>query len=430
MLIAFCSIALAQSPATEQEETPAVQQESGAGTAQGAEPRESARLSLVDGIVDNAATHLGFAFSSYEMYTTNAVKGVPAHGLKATMLYPQIFSNFRGKRSNFHLDYSVGYRMYQGQRGRGLNTATHSGLMTWDLRLARSTDFQLTDWFSSSPNDYGFSLGQPGQSFLLSQVQIQPIYTQDILVNRQRLVRNSLTASVSQRVGKKTSVSLFGTYDYLQYGKASFKDIQGFQAGVRLQYQFKKWLFLDSSYSTYLNNAVYGALRSSTIHRLQVGGFRFQISPAIQLFTMGTVEYSHYLGAGHAVAGVVAGLARNSKSNSILLSYHHGLAALSPGTILEGDDVSLAFRHRLSSRFALLTDAAYMQGVGFDPGASLRIGSGTGGIQMGVLRNLVASMNVGYASQHLSNLSFSAPNVRYYTAYVGLQYFMPALRGR
>jgi len=428
MLVGFCSIALAQSPTTEQGGTPPVQQESGAGTVQGAEQREPAGLSLIDGILDNTATHLGFAFASYEMYTTDAVQGLPHNRVTATMLYPEIFTNFRSKRSQFHLDYSPGYRMYQQQSGN--NAVAHSSTMTWDLRLARSTSFQLSNWFTSSPNDYGFTLGQSGQLSLLSQIQTQPIYTQDVLVDRQRIVRDSLTATVSQRVGKKTKVSLFSSYDYLRYNRASFSNTHGFQVGVRLEYQFKKWLFLDSSYSTYLN-AVNDALRSSTIHRLQVGGFRFQISPTTQLYTTGTAEYSHYLGAGHTVAGAEAGLTRSSKSNSFRLAYHHGLStALGPATILEGDDVTLAFRQRLSSRFSLLMDAAYMQGVGFVPGATMRTGTGSGGIQMSVQRNLVASMNVGYASQHLSNFSFTAPNIRRYTAYVGLQYFMPAFRGR
>ena len=113
MVVAFCSIAFAQSPANEQGETPAVQQESVTVTAQGVEPRESARLSLIDGILDNTATHLGFAFSSYEMYTTDAVRGVPDNRVTATMFYPQIFANLRGRRSQFHMDYTTGYRMYQ-----------------------------------------------------------------------------------------------------------------------------------------------------------------------------------------------------------------------------------------------------------------------------------------------------------------------------
>ena len=113
MLVAFCSIALAQSPATQQDEPPAVQQESGTGTAQGLEPMESARLSMIDGILDNTATHLGFAFSSYEMYTTDEVRGVPDNRVTATMFYPQIFANLRGRRSQFHMDYTTGYRMYQ-----------------------------------------------------------------------------------------------------------------------------------------------------------------------------------------------------------------------------------------------------------------------------------------------------------------------------
>jgi hypothetical protein len=429
MLVAFCSIALAQSPATQQDEPPAVQQESGTGTAQGLEPMESARLSMIDGILDNTATHLGFGFSSYEMYTTDAVQGAPNQRFTATMLNPRMFANFRSKGSQFHLDYTAGYSIYK--QHSGFNTITHSGTVTWGLRLARSTNFSLSDTVSSIPNDYGFILGQPGQLSLLSQIQIQPIYTQAVLVEHQRLVTNSLTATVSQRVAKNTRVALFGSYDYLQYGKASFKDTQGFQLGVQLQYQFKKWLFLDSSYSTYLNS-VNRALQSSNVHRLQVGGFRFQISRAIQLFTAGTVEYSHYLGTGYTVAGAAAGLSsRVSKSNSILLSYHHGLSTVfGPGTILNGDDVTLAFRQRLSSRLTLLMDAALIQGRGFLPGATMRSGSGNGGIQISMQRNLFATMNVGYALQHFSDPSFSAPSVRQYTAYVGLSYFMPALRGR
>jgi hypothetical protein len=430
VLVAACSIALAQSPKPEPGEAPAIEQESGTGTATGAEPRESARLSLIEGITDNTATHLGFAFSSYEMYTTDAFQGTTSEGVTSTMLYPQIFTNVHGRRSQLHLDYSLGYRMYQHQRG--INTSAHTALMSWNMRLARSTFFQFSDSFSSSPNDYGFSLGQPvqfSQFSQLSEIQIQPIYSQEILVNHQRLVRNSAAAGVSHDVSRKMTVSLLGSYDYLKYRQAGFANTHGFQVGLRLAYQFTKWLFLDSSYSTYLNS-VNSALGSSSIQRLQVGGFRFRISPTTQLFTTGTVEYTHDLG-GRTVAGFEGGLSRSSKSNSIRINYHRGLSTTSgPGTILQGNDVTLAFVHRLSARMSFQMDGTYMNGLGFLRGASLQSFYGNGGIQIRLQRNLVASTNVGYISQQQRKLPFSAPNLKGYTAFVGLQYFMPALRGR
>jgi hypothetical protein len=148
---------------------------------------------------------------------------------------------------------------------------------------------------------------------------------------------------------------------------------------------------------------------------------------------MGTVEYTHYFGVGHTVAGFEGGLSRATKSNSFSISYHRGLSTtLGPGTILNGQNATVGFSQRLSKRFTLQMDAAYMRGVGFLPDSFMQSHSGNGGIQFALQRNLIASANVGYVSQRITNLPFvfAAPNLSRYTAFAGLQYFMPTLRGR
>jgi hypothetical protein len=143
------------------------------------------------------------------------------------------------------------------------------------------------------------------------------------------------------------------------------------------------------------------------------------------------MEYARYRGVEQTVAAFEGGLARTSRSNSFYISYHRGLTTtLGPGTIIEGDNVVATFTQALSQRFSLQMDAAYTRGAGFTPDSSLESISSNAGIQVGLHRNLILSTNVGYVSQQVSNLPFAAPNLDRYTAYAGLRFFMPALRGR
>jgi hypothetical protein len=423
VLIVVSSVAWAQSPpAGQQQQTPPPGQETSSGQAE-PPPPESGGSSLVEDILDSTGNRLGFSFSSFEMYTTNGLKGPQGSDLAMGVVYPQIFTNRRGKRSTLHLDYGIGYRVYHGKKE--LNTFSQTGYASWEARLARYTNFQLSDTFSSSPNDYGFSLG--GR---VPQTEFQPIYSQEILVDRQRMLTNSVAISLSQRITKRIKAAVFGSYDYLRYSRDSFRDVQGYQVGVRGDIQINKWLYLDNSYSTYLNT-IDGKLRASNIHRLQVGGLRFQLSRRTQFFTTGALEYTGYQGEGHTTAGIESGISRTTKSNSLQISYHRGLSTtLGPGAILQGHNATLSFSQRFGSRFTFQMDGSYLRGKGFTADSMMESISGYGGLQIGLQRNLVATTNIGFVSQRISNLPIVAPDLRRYTAYAGLQYFLPTLRGR
>ena len=422
LLIAISSVAWAQSPPAEQQQAPPPGQETSSSQAE-PPPPESGGSSLVEDILDSTGNRLGFSFSSFEMYTTNGMKGPQRSALAMAVLYPQIFTNRRGKRSTLHLDYGIGYRAYHGKSE--LNSFSQTGFASWEVRLGRYTMLQLSDTFSSSPNDYGFS---PGGR--LSQLEFQPIYSQEILVDRQRMITNSVALSVSQRVTKRMKASVFGSYDYLRYSRDNFRDVKGYQVGVRADYQINSWLYLDNSYSTYLNT-IDDKLRSSNIHRLQVGGLRFQLSRRTQFFTTGALEYTGYQGEKHTTAGIESGISRTTRSNSLQISYHRGLSTtLGPGAILQGHNATLSFSQRVGSRLTFQMDGSYLRGKGFTPDSSMESISGYGGLQIGLQRNLVATTNVGFVSQRLSNLPIVAPDLRRYTAYAGLQYFLPTLRGR
>ena len=424
LLVAVCSVARAQSPPAQsppaEQQTPPGQETSGSQPPP-LEPGESGAVSLVEGILDNTANHLGFSFSMYEM--RSRFRGSQSSDLAAGALYSQIFTNRRGRRSSLHLDYGFGYTMYHGKSGLN-NTHSHSGSASWEVRLARYTSFSLTDTISSSPNDYGFSPG--GRS----QIGTYTIYSQEVLVDRQRLIANTLTAGVKQRLTKKINASVFGRHDYLRFSRDDFRGGQGFQVGVRADYQINGWLHLDNSYSTYLNT-IDDKLLSSTIHRLDVGGFRFKVSRNIQFTAKAGVEYTRYLRNGQTFAGFEGVISRNTRSNSILILYHRGLSTiLGPGTILQGHNAALSITQNFLSRFTLQLDGSYVRGGGFTPDSSMENISANGGLQIGLQSNLIASTNFGFVSQHLRNLPFVAPDIRSYTAFVGLQYLLPTLRGR
>src|SRR5262245_55864018 len=157
ILVAICSIASAQTPENKPATPPTPQQESGVVTTQTPENQESAGFQVVDGILENTRTHLGFSLSVFQMYTSAVLRGSDSSDFTATMVSPQIFTNFRGRRSQLHLDYGVGYRMY---RKKGdLNAFSHVASALWNVRLARYTSFQVSDSFTSSPNDYGITPG-------------------------------------------------------------------------------------------------------------------------------------------------------------------------------------------------------------------------------------------------------------------------------
>jgi hypothetical protein len=380
------------------------------------EEGRSAPVSVIDEIL-NARNHIGFDQTLAELYTPDVLQtGSTREAASFTFLGSRLYANFSKSRSEFHLDYSFGYR--RNNENGDLSSTTHAANVVWRHRIARNTSLNVADSFSRGPNDFASPI-----SFF--QAATPYVYTQEIFVSRQQVTRSSLTTDLIHRVSRRTSVGVFGSHEISRYESSDFGNSQIAQIGVRAEHQLNRWLFFESSFGTYLN-WVDPKHRKSNIQRLRALGFRLNPRPWLNLSASGGIEYGSGQGQRRTAADVDGEISIASKRSQLSFNYHHGLTSIvGAGSIFAGHYGTATFTHRLLPRASLQIGSLYAR---MTSGGVLESASAFGGFEVALHRNLVASLQYNYISQHSRNLTFEAPPLSRYAAYAALHCFWPPFR--
>jgi hypothetical protein len=200
------------------------------------------------------------------------------------------------------------------------------------------------------------------------------------------------------------------------------------QVGANFDYRLTRWLSLTNTYTTYLtdSNPLYTDAR---IHRLEVGGFRFNLTKTWVLSAGGGVELAAYQHQDYLSESVSAALGYGSKKSKLEISYHRGFySILGLQGLFRSDSVNAIAARRITNGMAAKLLAAYNAGNQSGGSASIESISAGGALEFGLSRGLIASLNYSYQHQTSENYIYYNLGLNRYIASVGIQYAWPNRR--
>jgi hypothetical protein len=334
-----------------------------------------------------------------------------------TVLRPRMFGHKTRKRYDFQFDYTYTYRA--NNRQHQIRNTDHSVRIDFARRLSRHAALQLSDSFRSTFNDETI-LPNSGDPILY-----QPRFEQEPYIPRQRLTTNTLVAGVNYQAGKRLHLNLFGGHNFWRYTPAKVGQSQGFQIGVRSDYRMNKWIYLESSYTHYLNR-VDPRFLPSDIHRLQIGGLKFKPSRRVELYLSSGADSTRFQGIQRYAAAFQGGISANSRDSLLSIVYSRGFSIAGvAGMPLKSHTVNTSFSQWLSRRININLNSSYVRGLSATKGSKLEYITGTAEVGLAVQSHVMFSTQYSYLSQRGSNL----PILSRYVVSAGFQFFLAPIGG-
>jgi hypothetical protein len=376
--------------------------------------------SFVDDVFQSLQNHWGFSLSAYQAYTTDISNGSEqAQGSGITSFSPNTFLNLGRRRSRFHVDVGAGYRRYN--HPGALNSWDYFGNARYTYEFSRHTSFQLSNQFTSSFNDSWSFVS------LSSPIEQNSNFSNEILFNRQRITRNSLTAELNSQVSRKVRIGVFGGYRLYRYPQTNLMNADAFEVGGTFDYRLTSWLNLTNRYSTYLNH-VDEQSDNGRIHRLQVGNLDFHLSRSWRLWMGGGAEIIDRHDDMRVGESANAGIEYTSLRSTISVTYDHGFTSgIGISRLLRSDVVSAEFGFRATNWLSANLQSYYYRNHELDSDGRLETLSWGGGVQFALRRDLILTGNSFYQKQKTRSFSIEGLGLDRVTTYLGLQYMWPSL---
>lgn len=376
----------------------------------------------VDDVFQQPRNRWGFSIAAYYGYIKGIYTGdQPSQSSWIGAVTPRTFLNFGGKKSQLNVDLGAGYRRYNVNRT--LDNWDYYGNARYTNRLSKNVTFELADQFTSSYNDAWSFIS------LSSPINYYPDFGNEVLFNRQRINRNSLTADLRFQVSRKARLGVFGAYRYYDYSQSTLSQTHAYEAGASFDFKITDWLYLTNRYSAYLND-VNEQFRNAHIHRLQVGGLDFRLTRSWRIWAGGGIEYSDWEGGQRFHESVDAGIGYTSEPTTFSVTYQRGFtSAIGLSTLLSSDVISALYGRRITRWMRGSLQSYYYRSSELSGTGVLRTFSSGAELEFALRRDLVASLNGFYQNQNTRNFSIHGlGGINRISAYVGLQYFWPPRR--
>jgi hypothetical protein len=371
-----------------------------------------------------------FSVGMFEAYNSNILSNVgsssPGRVPDAiTSLYTRFFAHTEGRNARFSVDYATGYRLYA--QSSELNGPEHRGTLAFRAKPSRRSWFELSEYVASLSNDSHTLLSQP-----LASTELGTDFSQQVLLDRQRVFTNVAKAEFGYEVSRRTQVSVYGSYVVQRFEENSLHDADGFLLGLHFQRRFNRWLAFETHYQFKLSefNNQYG---QANVYRFDIGGFKYQVRPTVTLFASGGVEYAEFQESYYPGAAFRGGISKQTRTTNLSLEYQRGFASgLGLGTLTQGDAVAVRVNRRVNSWINILASTIYSRNTAFTgPGHTsgpLYIFQVQPGMQFAVRPNLIFSLTYDYFTQNTDNYGLTvADSSRYYIAF-GFEYVFGAGR--
>ena len=348
----------------------------------------------------------------------------------STSLSANVFTNYRSGRSAMHLDYGAGYRFYS-ERENSINGVVHSANGAYSYEINERARLQLRDHLSSYSNDPlgdSFSINSSFDRILSGSNYY------DILLSQQRHTRNTVSGSINSDVtGKSTNVRIFGTYDNYWYGEQDLAEDKidssySAKVGVGVQQGITSWLSFGSTYSIQLNND----LKDSRVHRVDVGNFQFELTPAIEVHASGGVDITD-TGTSDGYRTRIAtraGISYSNRMNRIYADYSRNTMSVSGfNRLLPSETVLVGLGQPLGERANFRVIWYYQRSSDFSENGHLTAHQGMASMEYIILSGLYASVNYTRRYQENSINSLAGiPSSNRSMFSLGLTYSWPSGR--
>jgi hypothetical protein len=422
LAIVFPVYAQDTEPAPEEEAQTTEPQETGAK-----ESGSDAGGSFVDDIFNNVRNPFGFSLRANEGYSKNsfASSTISDKSTNTRSYSGAIFANLGRRKSHLHISYGAGYRKYGWQKD--LDGVDQFGEITYSYKPTRSVAFHLYDTGQSTVNDVFDSNG----AILSTSTQWTPNPSYDVIFNIQRYTHNTAGGRVDFQLTRSTDVNLFSSYNIFRYDDQDIGNVDTVQAGVGIQQRITKWLYLSSTYSTYLND-VDQRFRDHMIHRIEVGGLRFRIARSLILDATGGFEIANMRSYYRTAGTFRGGLTRSSQSNVLYANYQRALTtAIGFSDVYQSDIVTIGMGQRLWTRLGIQVSGSYYHSEALTYSGLLKSYRGRAQLQYALRSDLFASINYGY--QHQKSTTAALRGIPYFNRSmisVSLQYAWPSRRLR
>lgn len=375
--------------------------------------------SFIDDVFQSTRNNWGFSLGAYQAYTTELAMGSePDQGSGITAFMPRVFFNAGKRKSKFHIDLGAGYRLYN--RDSNLNSWNYQGNTQYTYQFSRKTTFQLADQFQSAYND-AWDFLSPYSSSRYNQY-----YSSEVLFNRQRINRNLLMAELNHQATRRTRFGVFGGYRMYDYSQDEMVDSDAIDLGGNFYYQLAKWLYVSSSFSTYLNISGQG-YPEEKIYRVQAGGLDFHLGKSWRIWGSGGVDVTDFEGYSQVRENIDAGIGYTSRNSLLNMTYRRGFtSAIGLAKLLESNIVSITLGYRFNRWVNARLESYYHRSFEEPNNGRLETITGGGGLEFSLRRDLIMTMNAYYQNQKTQNFSVEGLGLNRLTGYLGLQYVWPA----
>jgi len=242
---------------------------------------------------------------------------------------------------------------------------------------------------------------------------------------------NQARAEINADLTGSTHIYGYGSFDSYWYEREAFENVNGIQMGAGLNQQITSWLTLSTSYSRYLND-VDERLRDYQIHRVEIGRFRFNLSPHTEIFFSGGIEVADTRGQFETDAMIRAGISRSSETTELYANYQRTMtSALGFQRILPSHVFTLGYGHRYTPRTMFRVAGTYLRSSDYEQPGTLQGAGVQAQLEYALRPDLFASVSYGYQYQKntipdLANL----PHFDRSAVLVSLQYVWPSIRLR
>jgi hypothetical protein len=374
---------------------------------------------FLDDVFQSSKNRWGFSLSAYQAYTSDiSSENQPKQSSGITAFMPRTFFNFGRRKSLFHMDIGGGYRKYNQ---RQLSSAwDYYGNAYYTYRASKGTVFQLSNQFTSSFNDAWSFLS------LYSPLDYDPLSSNVVLFNRQRINRNAFQAKLDYQITPKARFEVFGGHRWYDYQRNTLRNSSALEYGGSFNYRLTKWLHVSSSMTSYYNMAGTN-FPDAQIYHIQIGGLDFRLSDSWRIWAGGGFDFSDYEDQNRTAEHISAGIGYTATKTSFSVTYQRGFtSAIGLSRLLMSDVASANVGRRITNWLNANLQAYYYRSNEAGTSGWLETLSGGGGLEFALRRDLVMTMNAFYQNQRSRRFSVDGLGLSRLTGYFGLQYVWPA----
>jgi hypothetical protein len=376
-----------------------------------------------DEVFFNPRNGFGFALNASQGYISDMSGGGNINSsYHLSSFSGSIFFNANRRRSSFHMDFGAGSRFYYHGGDDYFTRPNYNADVTYAHQISKSTSFIIADDFASYYNDYS------PFTTLYSPLQDISNLSNEIILERQRIHRNSVTATINRQVGQKINLGLNGIHSFYKYAEEGLENTNEFQIEGYFDFKLTRWLSLTNKYTAFLNSVKED--RQAQIHRLQVAGLSFSVGPNMRFWSGGGVSFSEYQGERHLSESISAGIGYTSLNTVVNLNYQRDFtSALGISRLMLTDALTANVGWRITRWMNTMFESSYSRSKDQTETGILDTLKSIGQIGFALNSNINMTLNANYQNQKAIRYSIPGLEIERLSGYLDFQYVWPS-RGR